>query len=223
MGPVSVTSNTFNSNRRHRSKRTGIKATNAGKSKIRKKRDSVSETKSPQAQAPGNEKNSYNQDLSRARIKKVLEQLVSTLNRIEDRVSSVEKHMMIMKNPTSSSIETRIKEAEQQLEKLSAAPGFSCNQNNSGIELESDYGLEVQENDDDDCIRPPGFIITAPEFSDNDDDHDEEELARKVTDKSASPESTCVVDKCETANSFPDQENSAKRSWIFTCFFCSGL
>ncbi|KAK1552829.1 hypothetical protein Q3G72_024036 [Acer saccharum] len=224
MEPVSVTSNTFNTNKRHKSQRTGLKATNAGKRKIRKQRDSVSETKSPQAQAPGNEKNNYKQDLSRDRIEKVLEQLVSSLSRIEDRVSSVEEHMMIMKNPTSSSIETRLKEVEQQLEKLSASPGFSCNQNNNVVELESDYGLEGQENDDDDCIRPPGFLITAPEFPDSDDE--EEELASKGRDKSASLGSTCVVDKCETVNNLPEQysqENSAKRSWIFTCFFCSGL
>ncbi|KAK3223945.1 hypothetical protein Dsin_010970 [Dipteronia sinensis] len=225
MEPVSVTSNIFNANKRQKSQRTGLKATNAGKIKIRKKRDSVSETKSPQAKAPGNEKNNYKQVLSRDRIEKVLEQLVSSLSRIEDRVSSVEEHMMIMKNPTSSSIETRLKEVEQQLEKLSAAPGFSCNQNNNAVELESDNGLEGQENDD--CIRPPCFIITAPEFPDSDDDHEEEELASKDTDKSASLESTCVVDKCEseTVNNFPEQfpqENSAKRSWIFTCFFCSG-
>ncbi|KAI9169160.1 hypothetical protein LWI28_007910 [Acer negundo] len=223
MEPVFFTSNTFNASKRHKSQRTGLKASNAGKRKIRKRRDSVSETKSPQAQAPGNEKNNYKQDLSRDRIEKVLEQLVSSFSRIEDRVSSVEEHMMIMKNPTSRSIETRLKEVEQQLEKLSASPGFSCNQNNNVVELESDYGLEGQENDDD-CIRPPGFIITAPEFPDSDDE--EEELASKGRDKSASLESTCVVDKCETVNNLSEQyskKNSAKRSWIFTCFFCSGL
>ncbi|KAK3223947.1 hypothetical protein Dsin_010972 [Dipteronia sinensis] len=146
-------------------------------------------------------------DMSCSRIEKVLDQLVYRVSRVEDLFLRFEERMV---KPISS-IEARLQQIEQQLEELTkkpqnsgllsctrfSAPEFSCPEsddnfiyNNENATAESD---EVKE-----CLSsiPPDdsadlgdtnqyrscLIVTAPEFSNGDDDKENDALDEKEND-----------------------------------------
>ncbi|KAJ4970509.1 hypothetical protein NE237_003608 [Protea cynaroides] len=136
-------------------------------------------------------------DLTCSRLERVLDKLVCRIERLETVCSRFEENML---KPLAS-IEARLGRVEQQLEVFTmkpqpsgvysctriSAPEFSCNESdsnsfyNDGNENRVNGGLETTEEDNHfdkpssvmDVSLFPGMVITAPEFSNGDDEEDD--------------------------------------------------
>ncbi|TXG55818.1 hypothetical protein EZV62_017131 [Acer yangbiense] len=159
-------------------------------------------------------------DMSCSRIEKALDQLVSRVSRVEDLFLRFEESMV---KPISS-IEARLQQIEQKLEELTkkpqnsgllrctrfSAPEFSCPEsddnfiyNNKNATAESDEVKEclssIPPDDSADLVDTNQYrsclIVTAPEFSNGDDDKENDALeAATVSSKDKTKKALSVDD-----------------------------
>ncbi|KAK2637042.1 hypothetical protein Ddye_031834 [Dipteronia dyeriana] len=198
----------------------------ADKQKIKKQETVGSASIPAQVEMPPQDSDTeIKSDMSCSRIEKVLDQLVSRVSRVEDLFLRFEERMV---KPISS-IEARLQQIEQQLEELIkkpqnsgllsctrfSAPEFSCPEsddnfiyNNENATAESDEVKEclssIPPDDSADLVDTNQYrsclIVTAPEFSNGDDDKENDALeAATVTSGDKTKKALSVDDALANA------------------------
>ncbi|KAI3448881.1 hypothetical protein Pfo_005546 [Paulownia fortunei] len=152
-------------------------------------------------------------------LERALEQLISRVSRVEDICSRFEEKML---KPIES-IEARLQNVEQQLEKLAknsnyiglphctriSAPSFSCSESNSSSfcneqsdyppcgasELETkDFSSNNMPESSHDANFHPGLVVSAPEFSCGEGEEDNDDLKPLKGSPCIKPKKTLSVD-----------------------------